>query len=77
MDVVDNNDFHVFCIWLLKTIFTFSDVVIIMTSLMFFVFGWKTIFRFYMDVVDNNDFLDVFMYLIVGNNIWILHGCCG
>ena len=36
---------------------------------------WKTIFRFYMDVVDNNDFLDVFMYLIVGNNIWILHGC--
>ena len=21
---------------------------------------WKTIFRFYMDVVDNNDFLDVF-----------------
>ena len=31
----------------------------------------KTIFRFYMDVVNNNDFLDVFMYLIVGNNIWI------
>ena len=29
----------------------------------------KTIFRFYMDVVDNNDFVDVFMYLIVGNNI--------
>ena len=25
MDVVDNNDFS--CIWLLKTIFTFSDVV--------------------------------------------------
>ena len=37
----------------------------------------ETIFRFYMDVVDNNDFLDVFMYLIVGNNICILHGCCG
>ena len=38
-----------------------------MTS--FSVFGcWKTIFRF-SDVVDNNDFLNVFMYLVVGNNI--------
>ena len=49
-----------------------------MTPLMFFVYlVVETIFTFYTDVVDNNDFLDVFMYLIVGNNFWILRGCCG
>ena len=41
-----------------------------MTSLMIScIWLLKTIFRFYMDVVDNNDFLDVFMYLVVENNI--------
>ena len=62
MDVVDNNDF--------------LDV--------FHVFDcWKQYLDIYMDavvvynnVVDNNDFLD-FMYLVVENNIYILHRCCG
>ena len=78
MDVVDNNDFlcfHVFGCW--KQYFNFTWMLwIIMTS---FSCIWllETIFTFYMDVMDNNDFLDVFMYLVVGNNIWILHGCCG
>ena len=47
-----------------------------MTSLMFScIWLLETIFGFYMDAVDNNDFL--FMYLVVENNIYILHGCCG
>ena len=49
MDVVDNNDFHVFDCW--KQYLDFHGCCI---------WFWKTIFRFYMDVVDNNDFLDVF-----------------
>ena len=39
-----------------------------MTSLMFScIWLLETIFGFYMDAVDNNDFL--FMYLVVENNI--------
>ena len=48
------------CIWLWKTIFRFYMMLwIIMTS---FSCIWllKTIFTFYTDVVDNNDFLNVF-----------------
>ena len=40
-----------------------------MTSLISCIWLLKTIFTFYMDVVDNNDFLNVFMYLVVENNI--------
>ena len=43
---------------------------------MYLVVG-KQYFDFTWMFVDNNDFLDAFMYLVVGNNIWILHGCCG
>ena len=37
---------------------------------------FKTRFRFYMDVVNNNDFLDVFHVFGCLNKIYILHGCC-
>ena len=69
MDVVGNGDFldviHVFGCCKQYLDFTWM-LWIIMT---FFLCIWllKTIFRFYMDVVDNNDFL--FMYLVVENNI--------
>ena len=79
MDVVNNNDFldvfHVFgC---LKQDLDFTWMFwIIMTSLMFScIWLLETIFGYYMDAMDNNDFL--FMYIVVGNNILILHVCCG
>ena len=76
MDAMDNNDF-LFMYFVVGNNVLFAWMLwIIMTSFSC-IWLWRTIFRFYMDVVDNNDFLDVFMYLIVGNNIWILHGCCG
>ena len=64
MNVVDKNDFlrvfHVFDCWKQYLDFTWM-LWIIMTSLMFScIWLLKTIFRFYMDVVDNNDFLHVF-----------------
>ena len=51
---------------------------IIMTSFFLCIWLVKTIFRFYMDVMDNNDFLDVSMYLVVEKQyldftqIWLL-----
>ena len=77
MDVVNINDFlnvfHVF--GSLKQDLDFAWMLWIRMTSFSCIWLWKTIFRFSMDVVDNNDF-DFFMYLIVGNNIWILHGCC-
>ena len=72
MDVVDNNDFLLMFLYLVVENNTSLDFTwmlwIIMTSLMFFMYLlWKTRFTFYMNVVDNNDFL--FMYLVVENNI--------
>ena len=59
MDVVNNNDFldvfHVFGCWKQYLHFTWM-LWIIMTSFSC-IWLFKTIFRFYMDVVDNNDFL--------------------
>ena len=69
MDVVDNNDFPVFGCGKQYLDFTW------MFGCFSCIWLFKTIFGFYMDVVDNNDFL--FMYLVVENNIYILHGCCG
>ena len=64
MDVVDNNDFLDFFMYLMLLIKQFDldftwMLWIIMTS---FSCIWllKTIFTFYTDVVDNNDFLNVF-----------------
>ena len=64
MDVVNNNDFldvfHVFVC--LKQDLHFTCMLwIIMTSLMFScIWLLETIFGSYVDVVNNNDFLDVF-----------------
>ena len=65
------------CIWLLKTKFRFYMDVVDNNDFLVFSCIWllETIFGYYMDAVDNNDFL--FTYLVVGNNILILHGCCG
>ena len=62
--------FHVFSCW--KQYLDFTWVLwIIMTFFMYLV--WKTIFRFYMDVVDNNDFL--FLYLMCWKHFGFYFSC--